>query len=41
MSISKALPSSGIGNLPNLHNGLGFRDGYCLCGLSGCAVGAE
>jgi hypothetical protein len=24
-----------------MHNGLGFRDGYCLCDVSVCAVGAE
>ena len=40
----KALPPVGIGNsLPKkiCSNGLGFRDGYCLCDVSVCAVGLE
>jgi oleate hydratase len=24
-----------------MHNGLGFRDGYCLCDVSVCAIGLE
>jgi hypothetical protein len=43
MSI-KALPSAGNGDLlpkKNMHDGLGFRDGYCLCDHSVCAVGDE
>jgi hypothetical protein len=36
-----ALPAKGIERKRAHINGLGFRDGYCLCGLSGCAAGAE